>query len=139
MAAPDLTQIKPEDRLAFLRSVAEPMSKALEKMFAEPGRPYEAPILDLEINNNGDTGGIYAPNRKAVILGSGFFEPREDVTARDNLLDLEYTIAHELGHHAQNLVGIYRPTLDARKLVVEAQATRVGGEILEQTRPGVIR
>jgi hypothetical protein len=62
MPAPDLTQIKPEDRLAFLRSVAEPMSKALEKMFAEAGRPYEAPIL--EINNNGDSGGIYASNRK---------------------------------------------------------------------------
>jgi predicted metalloprotease len=91
-----------------------------EKIFASSGKTYEPPTL---VMFSGATrsgcgfaqsamGPFYCPNDRKVYLDISFFHDLErrfracDVGSKACQFSQAYVIAHEVGHHVQNLLGI---------------------------------
>jgi predicted metalloprotease len=91
-----------------------------KKVLAQYGKPYEPPTLVMFSGATRSacgfaqsaTGPFYCPNDRKVYLDTSFFEDLErrfracDVGSKSCQFSQAYVIAHEIGHHVQNLLGI---------------------------------
>lgn len=80
-------------------------------------------------------GPFYCPGNSTVYLDLGFFDDMvSQYGASDSLLAQEYVVAHEWGHHIQNLQGVFR-THDTRQ--TGEQGTGVRSELQADCYAGV--
>jgi hypothetical protein len=110
-AAPDLQR----DPLAdFVATVLGYTEDAWHDIFAEKGERYVDPTLVLFTSNvssacgmaSSATGPFYCPGDQKVYIDLGFYRDlRERFNAPGEFAEA-YVIAHEVGHHVQNLLGI---------------------------------
>ncbi len=83
-------------------------------VFRESGRTYQAPKLVLFTDATSSacgyagssSGPFYCPGDEKVYLDLGFFEEMQRKLDAPGDFALAYVIAHEIGHHVQNLLGI---------------------------------
>jgi uncharacterized protein len=104
-----------EDRLAdFVSVVLADTEDTWEKLFQEAGSQYEKPKLVLFTGAvqsacgfaESATGPFYCPADKKVYIDLGFYhELKQNLKAPGDFAQA-YVIAHEVGHHVQNLLGI---------------------------------
>ena len=104
----------------FVSAVLGSTEAQWQKMFAQAGKEYEAPTL---VMFSGATraacgfaqsamGPFYCPNDRKVYLDTSFFQDLErrfracDAGSKSCQFSQAYVIAHEVGHHVQNLIGI---------------------------------
>ena len=59
-------------------------------------------------NATSETGPFYCPADSTIYLDISFFEQMESYGATNAPLAQEYVVAHEWGHHIQNLQGVFR-------------------------------
>lgn len=118
-----------------------------QKLFAEQGKRYEEPKLVLfrgSVNSgcgyaSSQTGPFYCPMDKKIYLDMSFFEELQRKHNAPGDFAQAYVIAHEVGHHVQNLLG----TLDkshsakARSSKIEANAIQVKVELQADCYSGV--
>ncbi len=105
----------PDQReIQFVSFVLDDVQKTFEKMFAERGWQYEHAHLvvftdDVDTGcgeSSSAVGPFYCPpDRKAYVDLSFFRELKERFGAAGEFAQA-YVLAHELGHHVQNLLGI---------------------------------
>lgn len=114
------TQLDPQakarddERAAFIKVALADTEDAWAKIFAEHGERYQPPVLVLF---NGATqsacgsassavGPFYCPTDQRVYMDLGFAdELRQRFGASNGNFALAYVLAHEVGHHIQNLMG----------------------------------
>jgi predicted metalloprotease len=112
----------PQDDLGrFLSAVLGSTELQWKQIFAQGGRNYRPPILVLYRGaTRADCGGVaqsamgpfYCPVDQKVYLDDSFFDQIAtrlrgcDVGSKYCQFALAYGIAHEVGHHVQNLLGI---------------------------------
>jgi len=98
--------------------------------FARRGATYAPPTLVLfsgAVSSacgqaSAAVGPFYCPRDGQVYLDLDFFHTMErDLGARGEFARA-YVIAHEVGHHVQNLIGVMDETMQARARLPEAQA-----------------
>jgi uncharacterized protein len=103
-----------------------------DRVFREGGRTYEKPKLVLFSGathtgcglGESVTGPFYCPRDRKIYLDLGFFrELREEYKAPGDFAQA-YVVAHEVGHHIQNLLGI-----EARVQALQTEAQRRGDDI----------
>jgi predicted metalloprotease len=83
-------------------------------VFRDSGRTYQAPKLVLFSDATPSacgyagaaSGPFYCPADEKVYLDLGFFEAMQRKLDAPGDFALAYVIAHEIGHHVQNLLGI---------------------------------
>lgn len=78
---------------------------------------------------NGSTGPFYCPGDQKVYLDTGFFVTlQQDLGARGDFA-MAYVVAHEIGHHVQDELGILGKANDLRARVSEAESNEISVRI----------
>src|SRR6266480_7356398 len=98
----------------FVGVVLADTEDAWNEIFRQMGRRYEDPRLMLFTDliqsgcgfASGATGPFYCPQDRRVYIDLGFFRQLQERLAAGGDFARAYVIAHEVGHHVQNLLGI---------------------------------
>ena len=104
-----------EEQKEFVGVVLADTEDVWNNLFAsEIGQPYREPTLQLFTGAtrsgcgfaDSAVGPFYCPLDKKVYLDLGFFQELSDRFGAEGDFARAYVVAHEVGHHVQNLLGI---------------------------------
>ncbi|MFI4980115.1 MAG: neutral zinc metallopeptidase [Nevskiales bacterium] len=103
-----------DPRVDFVRAILGDTEDTWGAIFQKAGRTYTAPHLVLfsgavQSACGGATsasGPFYCPGDERVYLDTSFFQEMRDRLGGGGDFAQAYVIAHEVGHHVQNLLGI---------------------------------
>lgn len=70
-------------------------------------------------------GPFYCPNDRKIYLDTDFFRTMQGNMGAGGDFAYAYVIAHEVGHHVQNLMGILGQTMQARQQSSQTDANRI--------------
>ena len=113
----------------FVAVVLADTEDAWNEVFRQMGREYQEPRLVLFTDMiqsgcgfaSGATGPFYCPQDRRVYIDLGFFRQLQDRLGAGGDFAEAYVIAHEVGHHVQNLLGISDRVQAARRRLSEAE------------------
>ncbi|HEX8098878.1 MAG TPA: neutral zinc metallopeptidase [Actinomycetota bacterium] len=105
----------------FVSFVLDDVQSTWQEQFRSAGRPYRAAelVLFTEATNTGcgsatsDVGPFYCPADQTVYLDLGFFRELSRRFGAPGDFAQAYVIAHEMGHHVQQLLGISQRVQEA--------------------------
>ncbi len=114
----------------FVAAVLGSTEDAWTQIFAAGGRQYQPPKLVLFENsvssacgfNSAAVGPFYCPPDQKVYLDLSFFQQLSQRFGASGDFARAYVIAHEVGHHVQNLLGISDQIDSARRRASEREA-----------------
>ena len=109
------------------------------RIFAQSGRNYAPPTLVMFSGATSSAcgfakaamGPFYCPNDRKVYLDTSFFQDLEtrfracNVGSKTCQFSQAYVIAHEVGHHVQNLLGILPKVRSAQQGIDKVEANRL--------------
>ena len=110
----DLNKAPADDPAKFIDFVAGDVDATWQKIFAESGKTYEKPVIVLYDNgvqsacgNTPSTvGPFYCPRDHKVYLDLTFMKQLQQQLNAPGDFAQAYIVAHEIGHHVQNLLGV---------------------------------
>jgi uncharacterized protein len=104
-----------DEQEAFVRFVVGDVEDTWRKVFADSGKTYEQTTLVI-FERGVSTGGcgsassavgpFYCPADRQVYIDFSFFRELSDRFGAPGDFARAYVIAHEIGHHVQNLLGV---------------------------------
>jgi predicted metalloprotease len=117
----------------FVGVVLADTEDAWHAIFRQMGRQYAEPRLVLFTDliqsgcgfASGATGPFYCPQDRRVYIDLGFFRQLKERLGAGGDFAEAYVIAHEVGHHVQNLLGITVHVQAARGRVSESEYNRL--------------
>lgn len=129
----------PSDRMGeFVSAVLGSTEAQWTHMFAEADAHYRPPTLVMFSGMTSSACGVaqsamgpfYCPNDQSIYLDTSFFEDlqrRFDACAPGEACQFSqaYVIAHEVGHHVQNLLGILPRVQELQQSVGRGEANRL--------------
>ena len=107
----------------FVRAILGDTEDEWGPIFAARGGHYEPPKLTLfsgRVNTacgaaTAAVGPFYCPGDRHVYLDLSFFQELQDRFHASGDFARAYVIAHEVGHHVQNLLGVFAKVEQARR------------------------
>jgi hypothetical protein len=113
-SATDLDKAPADDAGKFVDFVAGDVDATWTKLFAESGQTYEPATVvlydDAVSSGCGNTpstvGPFYCPRDRKVYLDLPFMEQLQQRLDAPGDFAQAYIVAHEIGHHVQNLLGV---------------------------------
>jgi predicted metalloprotease len=125
----------PTDELGqFASTVLADTEDVWQKLFAAEGQSYQPPVMTLFSGSvssacgmaSSAVGPFYCPLNNRVYLDLGFFQLLAQRFGAPGDFAAAYVIAHEVGHHVQNLAGIADNVREAqRRAWDQAQANEL--------------
>jgi len=117
----------------FVAVVLADTEDAWREIFRQMGREYQEPKLVLFTDliqsgcgfASGATGPFYCPEDRRVYIDLGFFRQLQERLGAGGDFAEAYVIAHEVGHHVQNLLGISDRVQALRRRVSESEYNRL--------------
>lgn len=118
-----------DEATQFVSVVLAETEDTWNKVFAEIGRKYQPPVLVLYTDRvqsacgmgSAASGPFYCPGDYKVYIDLSFLNELRKMGAPGDFA-FAYVIAHEVGHHVQNLVGIARQVQQQRTQSSRAQS-----------------
>lgn len=112
-----------DPQVDFVRAILGETEDTWGEIFAANGQQYEQPKLVLFRNGvrtacgsaSSAVGPFYCPGDHKVYLDLGFFQEMQTRFQESGDFARAYVIAHEVGHHVQNLTGVFDKVSDARR------------------------
>ncbi|MDE2304042.1 MAG: neutral zinc metallopeptidase [Gammaproteobacteria bacterium] len=147
--APSSAHAPPADDVTanFVRTILASTEDVWAEVFREHGRTYVDPKLVLyrgEIRTGcglgqAAQGPFYCPADRKVYIDLGFYDVLRNQLGSPGDFAEAYVIAHEVGHHVQNLLGLSTKVeaLRAREDEAQANATSVRVELQADCYAGV--
>lgn len=117
----------------FVDGVLESTNQVWEQQFQQMGQAYEKPKMVLFTNMvqsacgnaSSAVGPFYCPGDHQVYIDLSFYTDLKDRFGAAGDFAQAYVIAHEVGHHVQNLLGISNKLQQARGQVSETEYNRL--------------
>lgn len=117
----------------FVDGVLESTNQVWEAQFEKLGKTYEKPPLALFTDNvpsacgnaSAAVGPFYCPADRKVYIDLSFYKDLKDRFGAAGDFAQAYVIAHEVGHHVQNLLGISDQLQEARGRMSEKEYNRL--------------
>ena len=114
----------------FVATVLADTEDTWTAVFADGGRRYEVPTLVLFSGQTSSacgfasaaSGPFYCPGDQKVYIDLAFFRELRDRFKAPGDFAQAYVIAHEIGHHVQNLLGILPKVNEERRRVSQTEA-----------------
>ncbi len=122
-----------DEMTAFMRTVLAETEDTWQGIFKSMGREYEEPRMVLFSGQtqsacgfaSAATGPFYCPSDHKVYLDTAFFQQLSRQFGASGDFAEAYVVAHEVGHHVQNLLGILPKFNEARQRMSEADANKM--------------
>lgn len=122
-----------DEEARFASTVLADTEDVWEQIFKEMGRNYEAPrmVLFTDVDQSGcgtaqsAMGPFYCPADDRVYLDLSFFQEMEQRFQVVGDFSKAYVIAHEVGHHVQNLLGTSRKVQSMRSQLSEKEYNKL--------------
>ena len=122
-----------DEMTAFVRTVLAETEDTWTGIFKANGRTYEEPRMVLFSgatqsacgSASAATGPFYCPGDRKVYLDTDFFRQLDQQFGASGDFAEAYVIAHEVGHHVQNLLGILPKFNQMRQSMSEGDANRM--------------
>jgi len=122
-----------EDLANFVSVVLADTEDVWHKIFQEQGRNYQEPTLVLFSGSDRSacgfahaaTGPFYCPADKQVYIDLSFQQTLSQRLGAEGDFAMAYVVAHEVGHHVQNLLGISRQVQSQRSRLSEAEYNKL--------------
>ena len=127
-------QQQSEDEYAkFTRTVLAYTEDVWNKLFSEINKQYVDPTLVMFTEStqsacgfaSAATGPFYCPSDQKVYIDLSFFDEMQNRFGAGGDFAMAYVIAHEVGHHVQDLLGITRKVDALRAKGSETQGNRL--------------
>jgi predicted metalloprotease len=117
----------------FVDGVLESTNQVWAQQFETMGKTYEEPTLVLFTgavqsacgNASAAVGPFYCPGDHKVYIDLSFYQDLKDRFGASGDFAQAYVIAHEVGHHVQNLLGISEKMERARGQLSEKEYNRL--------------
>lgn len=124
--------VKNDEDAAFVSTILATTEDAWTTIFKQKGHTYKAPRLVLfkdQVNSacgmtSSATGPFYCPGDSKVYIDLGFFHELARMGVRGEFAR-SYVIAHEIGHHIQNLQGISMKVQNMQRRVNATQSNKL--------------
>ena len=102
-----------DERAAFVKVVLAETEDVWNKIFTEKGQQYSEPTLVLFRgvvesacgNASSASGPFYCPGDNKLYIDLSFYQELQDRFRAPGDFAMAYVVAHEVGHHIQNLMG----------------------------------
>jgi uncharacterized protein len=122
-----------DEMVQFVKVVLGDTEKTWGKLFADAGSVYRQPKLVLfrgQIESacgfaTSASGPFYCPGDEKVYLDISFFEDLKIKFGAYGDFAVAYVIAHEVGHHVQNQLGILKQVSSKQSQMSEKQANQL--------------
>ena len=133
-SVPTQTTSQPRDEMGqFVSVVLADTEDTWKPLFRQMGRNYREPKLVLFENSvrsacgyaSSAVGPFYCPPDQKVYLDLGFFRDLRNKLGAPGDFAQAYVIAHEVGHHVQNLMGISDEVRRVQNRVGQVQANQL--------------
>jgi predicted metalloprotease len=117
----------------FVAGVLESTEQVWEAQFNELGMNYEKPNLRLFTNNvqsacggaSAAVGPFYCPGDHKIYIDLSFYDEMKNRFGAAGDFAQAYVIAHEVGHHVQNLLGTSSKVDAARRTLSEVEFNKL--------------
>lgn len=125
---------QPDDELAeFVSVVLADTEEVWTEQFARSGKTYRKPKLVLfrdQVRSacgfaSAASGPFYCPADQQVYIDLAFYQDMKDKLGAPGDFAQAYVIAHEVGHHVQNLLGISEDVHARQQRVDEVEANEL--------------
>ncbi|GAO43201.1 hypothetical protein FPE01S_02_03050 [Flavihumibacter petaseus NBRC 106054] len=121
-----------DERASFVKVVLAETEDVWNKLFAEQGQQYQEPTLVMfrdQVESacgyaSAASGPFYCPGDGKLYIDLSFYQEMQDKLNAPGDFAMAYVIAHEVGHHIQNLNGTARKVNQIRQQSSEAEANR---------------
>jgi predicted metalloprotease len=102
-----------DERASFVKVVMAETEDVWNKIFAEKGQQYSEPVLVLFRgvvesacgNASSASGPFYCPGDNKLYIDLSFYQDLQYKLNAPGDFPMAYVVAHEVGHHMQNLMG----------------------------------
>ncbi len=117
----------------FVSGVFESTEQIWDAEFTKMGLHYEQPIIRLFTNGvqtacgnaSSSTGPFYCPGDHKVYIDLSFYDELKNRFNAAGDFAQAYVIAHEVGHHVQNLLGLTEKMEEARQTLSKTEYNRL--------------
>lgn len=121
--APQQDSAESKQQVAFVKSILGDTEDTWQQLFSQQGKQYHDPSLVLYSGNvnsgcgyaSSATGPFYCPSDQKVYLDLSFFEQMKQQFSASGDFARAYVIAHEVGHHVQQELGITQRVQELRQ------------------------
>ncbi len=133
LAPPSATQSRSNDEATeFVKVMMAYNEDVWSKLFQESGQQYQPPklvIFDGGVNSacgftSSAAGPFYCPGDYQVYIDLNFFRELQKMGAGGDFAQA-YVLAHEVGHHVQNLLGVSMAVQKRQRTVSKTEANRL--------------
>jgi len=112
--APPPTSAEEENQIQFVSTVLDDTQRNWERIFAEDGQQYRRAKLAIFTDSvdsgcgsaQAAMGPFYCPADEKVYIDLAFYNELQERFGAPGDFAQAYVIAHEIGHHVQNLLGL---------------------------------